>query len=470
MCRRELLDLMPEYETQRPRAIPPILGTKEAVVDEQGTAVIPEGTREIFDMAFQGNLQLVRVVLPDSVRKVGARAFAQCENLREVRLNDGLESLEGGVFNGCIHLEELVLPDSLCQVNGYALCHTGFRVPVYNQSRTILYHYPENAPETVFAVPQGVKRLGHGAFLACSGLEKVILPEGLEVIEREAFVNTSIRSITIPASVRAVEGFAFWGCQNLEQAELLCGVQAVSNCAFYRCPGVQLRQQGQALPFLQQLRLQGVDLLGVPRKLEVPGSNFWKEQAFTARAARCAQGDPGAMMEFAEYLESLGTHPFFLCAANFWWYRSGLYGDPDAIRWVKQWMAQHPHQMIPSVMKSSIVGIVDGLRLRALGFLFFDPQRSYCLYTPDGDRIVQVCSPCGWDGPDEDGFGREELYDWWYLDEHLTQLPGVEMLHAYSDHEACVGWGKRFEAQHAAAVRAVRAREQKQPPTGRDSL
>ena len=69
-------------------------------MDEQGAAVIPEGTREICDMAFQENPQLIRVVLPDSVRKVGSRAFAGCENLREVHLNDGLEILEEKAAQG----------------------------------------------------------------------------------------------------------------------------------------------------------------------------------------------------------------------------------------------------------------------------------------------------------------------------------------------------------------------------------
>ena len=442
----------------RPQApVPPVLGSKEAAVDAHGDAVIPVGTRAIFDMAFQGDPQLVRVVLPDSVRKLGGRAFAQCENLREVCLNDGLEILEGNVFNGCVHLEELVLPDSLRKVNGHALYHTSFRSPVYNRSGTALYHCPEKIAEPVFTVPQGVKRLGCGAFLGCAGLEEVILPEGLEVIEKEAFLGTGIRRITIPASVKVIEAFAFWNCRNLEQVDLRCGGQAAETCAFYRCPRLRLRQMGQELPVIQQLRLQGVDLLGVPDKLEVPQGDFWQQEGFVSCAVRCAQGEPGAMMGFAAYLESLGTHEFFSCAANFWRYRAGLYGDPDGARWVTQWMAAHPGQRIPSAMRSTFRGSTDGRRLRALGFLFFDPGRQYSLDGPDKDGIVQVCSWCSADGPDETGYGWEELYDWWYLDEHLSELPGVEMLHAYSNRDADV-LADRFTAQHAAAARAVRAR------------
>lgn len=35
---------MSDYENQRGRIVSPVLGSKEAMVDEQGAAVIPEGT------------------------------------------------------------------------------------------------------------------------------------------------------------------------------------------------------------------------------------------------------------------------------------------------------------------------------------------------------------------------------------------------------------------------------------------
>ena len=99
-----------------------------------------------------------------------------------------------------------------------------------------------------------------------------LAPAEQPAAEREAFVHTAIRRITIPASVTAVESFAFWNCRNLEQVELMCGSHAASAHAFYRCPGVRLRQQGQELPLPQQLRLQGVDLLGGRTSWRCPGA------------------------------------------------------------------------------------------------------------------------------------------------------------------------------------------------------
>lgn len=84
-----------------------------------------------------------------------------------------------------------------------------------------------------------------------------------------------------------------------------------------------------------------------------------------------------------------------------------------------------------------------------------EKQRSYYIDRPGNDGIVEVSSWCGDDGPDEDGYGREEYYDWWLLDEGLNPIPGIKWRHSYSrqdmrNHEE--EWA-RLREKAAAAVR-----------------
>ena len=123
---------------------------------------------------------------------------------------------------------------------------------------------------------------------------------------------------------------------------------------------------------------------------------------------------------------------FYECAANFWRYRAYLYGNPEAAAWKEAWMQTNPRQRIPTVMDPDLKGNYHGDQLRALGFLFFDPERSYTLEGVDENGIVEVSSWCDELPADEDGFGRENLYDWWYLDAHLARIPGVCILGCFS--------------------------------------
>lgn len=432
-----------------------VVTKQSARVDLRGNAIIPPGTRRINHGAFDGNPRLRRVVLPDSVKTLSERAFAACVNLEQVQLNEGLETIESNAFYGCSKLKTLVLPDSLKNVHGYAFHGTEFLTPVYNRSRTVLYHHPGSLTEKTIVVPDHVKCLSSGAFFDHKEVQEVILPEGLETIDSQAFLETSLRRITIPASVTKIGSEAFWKCPELEEVDFRCALSALERGVFYKCPKVQFKVHGEVPDFEQELWIRGVSLLEIPRHVKVPESSFWKNKTFTALAARCAEGDTGAMLEFAHHFEGLGDALFYQCAANFWRYRAFQYGDPRAEEWKRNWIQAHPQQRIPSVLPASLNWNIDGSLLRALGFLFFEPDREYSLEGVDKNGVVQVSSWCDSDGPDEDGFGREEYYDWWYLDEHLNRIPGVRCIESCSRRDSRLLVKSWFEAEYAKAVKAV---------------
>lgn len=431
-----------------------VLTYEKAKVDLHGVAMIPYGTQEVGAIAFEKSRKLRKVQLPDSVKSLGNRAFADCENLEKVVLNEGLESIASNVFTGCKNLKTLVLPDSLKEVHVYAFYRTGLQSPVYNRSGTILYRYPSGTTDSVFRVPPLVTRLHEGAFFEDTAMEEVILPEGLEIIDSRAFLETNIRRITIPASVKQIESEAFWNCPELELVELLCDESALEPGIFYRCPSVQIKLHGMQPDFEQELYIRGIDLLEMPRRLQVPEGDFWKTKDFAQLVSRCAEGNTGAMLEFADYLDGLGKHEFFRCAANFWRYRACRYGDAQAQSWKLSWLNEHPRQRIPSAMSSKLSGNFQGVYLRAMGFSFFDPERDYSLDGVDKNGIVLVSSWCDSDGPDEDGFGREEYYDWWYLDEHLNRIPGIWSI-CCSNRDRHLLLKDRFHAQYTKAQKVL---------------
>ena len=108
--------------------------------------------------------------------------------------------------------------------------------------------------------------------------------------------------------------------------------------------------------------------------------------------------------------------------------------------------------------------IDDGISLRrlrgflaAMGLSFFDPARCYNLSAPDENGIVEASSWCGEEGPDEDGFGREECYDWWYLDRSFRPIPGIEGLHGYSSLDMRAASTRKMWAElRQKAAKAVR--------------
>ncbi len=303
-------------------------------------------------------------------------------------------------------------------------------------------------------LPGSVRELGSRAFAGCRRLTEAALNGGLELLEENAFAGcTALRAIVLPASVRAVHRHAFLKCTALETADILCDLTAVAPGAFALCPGLRLLHRGAPVGFAEELRLRGIHVLDA-RGAAAPAGTPWEAAGFQALAARCARGEGAAMWAFAEYLEALAPAEFFFRAASFWRYQAARRGDGRAASWMRRWFAEHPRQRIPSVLCEDLSPGASGRALRAMGFSFFDPERTYTLDGLDDNGIVRARAWCGSEGPDEDGYGREELYDWWFLDGLLRPIPGVPMLRACSARE--IRSSEQYAAAYAAAVRAVR--------------
>ena len=66
---------------------------------------------------------------------------------------------------------------------------------------------------TEVTIPEGVTSIGVGAFGACSSLTKVIISEGVTSIGEQAFLGcSSLTEVTIPKSVTSIESYAFYDC------------------------------------------------------------------------------------------------------------------------------------------------------------------------------------------------------------------------------------------------------------------
>lgn len=429
------------------------LTKQTARVDLLGRAVIPSGVQQICFAAFEGNDRLRSVRVPGTVEKIGSRAFADCPNLHTVVLEEGIEEIEGNVFTGCSALSQLVLPDSLRTLDGWAFYQfTGLREPAYNRAKTILYCYPCTATEPVFTVPAQVQRINNAAFLGNPHLQQVNLPEGLTTLETRTFLDLEIRRVIVPASVKRIQPRAFWNCKNLEEVVILGEDTVIEKGAFFCCPWGMKLTLASELAFDERLHLFGHNFL-VPVKLDALKNAHHKDPAFL----RLAKGsnDPEGMWKLADYFDALADAPFYQCAANFWRYRACQYGHPAAAIWRKNWLADHPHKQMPSILNETLEGHFGGARLRDAGFLFFDPERSYSLTRADADGIVEASAWSSTEDADEDGFGMEECYDWWLLDEHLNPIPGIEMIHDFSPNDRRANEA-RFQNRHDRAAACLR--------------
>ena len=89
---------------------------------------------------------------------------------------------------------------------------------------------------TDIVIPDSVKIIDYAAFQG-SGLASIKFGSGLELIGKWAFqVCKSLAKITVPGSVKTIVHGAFGNCDNLEEVVLEEGVQTIGEDAFSVCP------------------------------------------------------------------------------------------------------------------------------------------------------------------------------------------------------------------------------------------
>ena len=86
------------------------------------------------------------------------------------------------------------------------------------------------------SIPDTVTSIGDTAFGNCHNLADITIPNGITSIGEKTFISCeSLTSVTIPANVTSIGNNAFWGCTNLGSVILENDHTSLGNSAFSSC-------------------------------------------------------------------------------------------------------------------------------------------------------------------------------------------------------------------------------------------
>ena len=187
---------------------------------------IPEGVKLIDNLAFYGCSNLREVVLPDSLEMIRDRAFYECSSLTSIRIPDKVRLIGEGEFSYCTSLKEVDISDNLMTIEKEAFMDCTsleeFRLPAA-MARTLTKeeHNEEARQRRLLQEGRGyvdfhTQAIYPRVFAGCTSLKKVVIPDGIKIIDGRAFACcASLSDIRIPDSVTSIGTSAFVGCRNL---------------------------------------------------------------------------------------------------------------------------------------------------------------------------------------------------------------------------------------------------------------
>ena len=88
---------------------------------------------------------------------------------------------------------------------------------------------------TSVTIPNSITSIGQGAFFGCSGLTSISIPNSVTSIGAEAFRSCSFVSVTIPNSVTSIGSHAFITCRNLTSVTIPNSITSIDKYTFWGC-------------------------------------------------------------------------------------------------------------------------------------------------------------------------------------------------------------------------------------------
>ncbi|MBR6028508.1 MAG: leucine-rich repeat domain-containing protein [Clostridia bacterium] len=144
-----------------------------------------------YELGITGSLEI-----PASVTAIYFGAFSECGGLNgSLELPDGLKELGDMAFCGCAFTGELTIPSGLTQIGADTFSHCSFRheLKIPANIKTIGFCAFRDCTKLLYlTLPDGLESIEEGAFLDCTGLEGTVhIPAGCQV-HPGAFEGTSV--------------------------------------------------------------------------------------------------------------------------------------------------------------------------------------------------------------------------------------------------------------------------------------
>ena len=223
----------------------------------------------IADMAFAHNKNIVKITLPATLQTIGDRAFTECENLVEIYNLSSLSINVGDNWssNGCVaqYAKNVYTKDYgssiLVYQDDFIFCKYGeeYRLIAYKGDLTDIslpesveysnikfseyaigtWAFAWNKEIKSVSIPESVTAIYGSAFYYCENLEKVMIGKSVGRIDSFAFAYSGLKTVDIPANVRTIGDNAFLQIRNLESVTLGNGIENIGDYVFSTCSSLK---------------------------------------------------------------------------------------------------------------------------------------------------------------------------------------------------------------------------------------
>ena len=169
------------------------------------------------------------VTIGNDITAIGEYVFCDCSSLASITIGDGVTSIGYRAFYNCSSLTSVYISDIAAWCN---ISINTYGSP-FNYAHNL---YLNNELVTNVTIPDGVTKIGKGAFAYNSNLKTITIPSSVTVIGASAFEDCdNLKSVTISDGVKTIGDGAFYSCNALQSVTIPNSVTKIGASAFQNC-------------------------------------------------------------------------------------------------------------------------------------------------------------------------------------------------------------------------------------------
>lgn len=183
--------------------------------------------------------------IPNYVTGIGVGAFTDCTGLTDIKIPNSVTSIEQYAFYGCNNLTSVDMSRGVISIGQYAFQKCGFsEINIPDSVTTIGQQAFYNCTSlTKVTIGKGLKTYGTAVFASCKNLSSIVVDQNNATFKSENNclinkINNNLilgcKTSTIPNSVTAIAGYAFYG-SGLTSLFIPDSVVSISGQVFRDC-------------------------------------------------------------------------------------------------------------------------------------------------------------------------------------------------------------------------------------------
>ncbi len=264
------------------------------------------GITEIPAEWFKDRARLETIALPAGVRSVGNKAFSGCGALEKIAV--------GGTLISTTTIQT-VFPDSYSIVKDCEILHSDDNYSICGNA------FLNCSGLSSLTLPEGLSTIGRSAFQGCIGLTSLTLPEGLSTIETSTFQGcTGLTSLTLPEGLSTIGTSAFQGCTSLASLTLPEGLSTIGRSAFQDCTNIEEASFPGSLQFIgtnsfyRCTRLRRINIPSLENWISIQYADAASAPFYSSREGHLyISGTEIKVAVLPQSITDLGQYTFYYC-------------------------------------------------------------------------------------------------------------------------------------------------------------